>query len=175
MKDLLFKLNLQLFADEGEATPQPEAELDVLKKYQELKDNSVSKSEYEKLKKEKQDIIAQVLNGQTPSEEKDERSIDDIKKVLFKENSNLTNREFVENALELRKKIIAEGGIDPFLPYGQKISPTDEDRMVVDRVVKNLEECLEIADGDDDVFRVEFSRRLEETPLPKKTNNQRRR
>lgn len=167
-KDLFFKLNIQLFAeDKVDETKTQEDDLDILKKYKELKDNSVSKEEYEKVVKEKKDIISQVLNGQNPNEEQDDRSIDDIKKDLFKENSNLSNREYVENALALRKKILAEGGRDPFLPYGEKISPDDNDYMVVDRVVKSLEECLEIADGDDDVFNVEFTRRLEEVDIPK--------
>ena len=142
--------------DETATIKEGEGDLDLLKKYKELQDNSVSKEEYEKVLKEKKDIISQVLNGQTPNEEQDNRSIDDIRKVLFKENSNLTNREYVENALALREKILAEGGRDPFLPYGEKISPDDNDYMVVDRVVKSLEDCLKIANGDDDVFNVYF-------------------
>jgi hypothetical protein len=164
----MFNKMLFHYAEDETATNTTEGtgDLDLLKKYKELQDNSVSKEEYEKVLKEKKDIISQVLNGQTPNEEQDNRSIDDIRKVLFKENSNLTNREYVENALALREKILAEGGRDPFLPYGEKISPDDNDYMVVDRVVKSLEDCLKIANGDDDVFNVEFARRLEEVNIP---------
>lgn len=147
---------------------EKESDLDLLKKYKELQENSVSKEEYEKLVQEKKDIISSILNGtESSSEKKDERSIDDIRKVLFSE-KELSNREYVENALALREKVIAEGGNDPFLPYGSKIAPTYEDERAVENVVANLKECLEIAEGDDNVFNRELERRLIETPMPKR-------
>lgn len=162
-----FPLNLQLFA-EGDGEPTEKTELDLLKEIQQLKETMVSKEDYDKVVNEKNEIIAQVINGQNPNGEEDNRSVDDIRKVLFAEDTKLSNREYVENALALREKVLAEGGKDPFLPYGEKISPTIEDEQVVERVVKTLEEIVEIANGDDDVFNNEFIRRLEDVPLPKK-------
>ena len=176
-KELLFKLNLQLFAEGDPNEDQnTKTDLDLLKEIQTLKENSVSKEEYEKLQQEKNDIISQVLNGQkTPNEEQDMRSANDIRKTLFSEDKELTNMEYVENALALRKKVIDEGGLDPFLPYGSKISPTYEDERAVERVVESLEECLEIAQGDPNVFNVEFQRRLVEPPIASKPKPKTRR
>ena len=61
--------------------------------------------------------------------------------------------------MELRKQLIAKGEPDPFLPVGQQIQPTDFDIQTADKVASVLQECVDYADGDSEVFTNELMRR----------------
>lgn len=167
---MLFKsLIIKYRDDEPKVEKGGSSELELLKKIKELKENSVSLDEYNRLKEEKNQIINQVLNGENiENEEQDTRSVDDIRKTLFgKGAEKLSNREYIENALALREKVIAEGGLDPFLPYGSKIQPDTNDVETVERIVETLQDCIKSANGDDDAFNVAFTQRLVEPPMAK--------
>ena len=49
---------------------------------------------------------------------------------------------------------------DPFVPTGSKIKPTDEDFAKAKKVADTLQECVDYADGDPDVFTDELKRRI---------------
>ena len=132
-----------------------------LEEIQKLKANSVSKEDYDRLKDENRDSLNCIVNGRTVTEEeqpKAKKDISELRANLHKENPS--NLEYVQNVLELRKAVIDEGGIDPFLPYGQKIVPTHEDIESANRVANVLQECVDLADGDSLLFTNELYRRL---------------
>ena len=132
-----------------------------LEEIQKLKANSVSKEDYDRLKDENRDLLNSIVNGRTVTEEeqpKAKKDISELRANLHKENPS--NLEYVQNVLELRKAVIDEGGIDPFLPYGQKIVPTHEDIESANRVANVLQECVDLADGDSLLFTNELYRRL---------------
>ena len=52
------------------------------------------------------------------------------------------------------------GQTDPFVPNGSKIKPTDEDFAKAKKVADTLQECVDYADGDPDVFTDELKRRI---------------
>ena len=72
----------------------------------------------------------------------------------------MNNLEYAKTALALRDQIMKEGGKDPFLPYGLDVSPTKADMEAAEEVVEALESCIEVADGDADVFTNELQRIL---------------
>lgn len=135
-----------------------------LEAIKELKQNSVRKEDYLKLKEENRNLLNSLVNGETinnPDAEKKAMSIDELRNELFnKEHSNL---ETVELALELRKSLMESGQTDPFLPYGEKIVPTDEDIAAANRVATVFQECVDYANGDSDVFTNELMRRTVDT------------
>ena len=143
----------------GEAVDDTNADyLDTIKK---LKENSVDRSLYEKLRTENKKLLDSIING-TPGEatkvEEVKASTEDLRKEYLKEDQ--TNLEFITNTLKLRESIIQNGGPDPFLPVGQQIAPSDDDIAKAQHVAEVLQECVEIADGDSGIFTNELQRRL---------------
>lgn len=139
-------------------------ETDYIKAINELKANSVSKEDYLKLKQENRNLLDSLVKGETinePAEKKDAMSTSELRKELYgKEHNNL---ETIDLTLKLRKQIMDEGGTDPFLPYGQKIVPTDEDIASANRVAEVLQQCVDYAQGDSEVFTNELQRRTIDT------------
>lgn len=132
---------------------------DYLDAIKDLKQNSVDRSEYEKLKAENKKLIDAVVNGQASSEqgEKTYRDIDVIREELF--NHEHTNLDYMKLALELRNTLIAKGERDPFLPYGAQIAPTVEDEEKAEKAAQIYQECIDYADGDPKLFTQELQRR----------------
>lgn len=133
--------------------------VDYIEAIKEMKQNTVDKGAYDKLKEDNQKLLKALIDGdKLESEVEDTRSIDDIRKELFDPDNQFTNLEYVTQSLELRDKLLAEGKPDPFLPYGSKIVPTNEDVEAANRVAKILKECVDYADGDPSIFTTELQR-----------------
>lgn len=128
-----------------------------------LKENSVERSKYEALRADNKRLLEAVING-SPVENtvKPQVDIQALRDELFNK-ENQTNLQYVENALKLRTALIESGEQDPFLPYGSKIVPTDEDIATANRVASILQECVDYADGDSAIFTNEVQRRTVDT------------
>ena len=136
----------------------------------EMKANSVSKQAYDKLREENKQLLDSLINGKEIElpKQKEPVDIDKIRSKLFDEDRPLSNLEYVSNALKLRDELLERGERDPFLPYGQNISPTDEDITKAERVATVMKECLEYADGDSELFTNELMRRTNDA-MPAKS------
>ena len=132
---------------------------DYLAAIKELKQNSVDRSEYDKLKAENKKLIDAVVNGQPGDVESKPqyRNPDEIREELF--NNEHNNLDYVKLALELRSSLIAEGKPDPFLPMGSQIAPTADDVEKAEKVAQVYQECIDYADGDSKLFTQELMRR----------------
>lgn len=142
---------------------------DYIAAIKELKQNSVSKEEYLKLKEENKNLLNSLVNGETinnPDAEKKAMSVDELRKELFSKEHN--NLETAELALKLRKSVMDNGGQDPFLPSGSKIVPTNEDYEAAERVASVFQECIDYAQGDSEVFTNELQRRTIDTAPTKR-------
>lgn len=132
---------------------------DYLAAIKELKENSVDRSEYDKLKAENKKLLDSIVNGTEVALPKAEKkSVEELRAVYLKEDQ--TNLEYIENALKLREALIAEGKPDPFLPVGEQILPTDDDVKTAQKVADVLQECVDYAEGDSAVFTNELQRRI---------------
>lgn len=134
---------------------------DYLATIKELKEKSVDRSKYEELRAENKKLLEAVVNGSSVEAPKQEvvESIPELRKALFNEEQALSNLEFTKKSLELRRQLIANGEPDPFLPVGQQIQPTDYDIATANKVAEVLQECVDYAEGDNDVFTNELMRR----------------
>ena len=132
---------------------------DYLKAIQDLKQNSVDRSEYEKLKAENKKLINAVVNGQDIEVEGQPktRDTDEIRDELFNHEHN--NLDYIKLVLELRNNLISKGEPDPFLPIGSQITATPEDVAAAEKVAKVYQECVDYADGDSALFTQELMRR----------------
>ena len=133
---------------------------DYIAAIKELKENSVDRSKYDALKAENKKLLESIVNGQEIEQPKQEekKSVEELRAAWLDENNN--NLQYIENTLKLREAIIAEGKPDPFLPLGQNIVPTDQDVQTAQKVADILQECVDYADGDSNVFTNELQRRL---------------
>mgnify|MGYP001624645333 FL=1 len=110
--------------------------------------------------------INRLVNGESIDVKKEEPvNIDELRDKLF--NKESTNLEYISNALKLREELMKQGKPDPFLPAGKNIIPTEEDIKTADRVAKVLQECVDYADGDSNVFTNELQRVTVDSVLPK--------
>ena len=146
---------------------------DYLAAIKELKENSVNRSEYEKLRAENKRLIDTVINGAPGQEEPaftkhSKEQIDDLRNELFNSPRELNNLEYVTKAMELREALIENGEPDPFLPVGKQISPTRDDLEGAEKVAQVYRECIEYAEGDSEVFTNELMRRTRDVKLPRK-------
>ena len=146
---------------------------DYIAAIKELKQNSVDRSEYEKLRAENKKLIDAVVNGQPGQEEQvvvkhSREQIDDLRNDLFNSPRELTNLEFITKTMELREALMENGEPDPFLPVGKQISPTRDDIEGAEKVAQVYKECIEYAEGDSEVFTNELMRRTRDVKLPRK-------
>ena len=146
---------------------------DYLAAIKELKQNSVDRSEYEKLRAENKKLIDAVVNGQSGQEEPvftkhSKEQIDDLRNELFNSPKELNNLEYITKAMELREALMENGEPDPFLPVGKQISPTRDDLEGAEKVAQVYKECIDYAEGDSEVFTNELMRRTRDVKLPRK-------
>ena len=146
---------------------------DYLAAIKELKEKSVDRSEYDKLRAENKKLIDAVVNGQPGQEEPvvskhSKEQIDELRNDLFNSPKELNNLEYITKAMELREALIENGEPDPFLPVGKQISPTRDDLEGAEKVAQVYRECIEYADGDSEVFTNELMRRTRDVKLPRK-------
>lgn len=143
---------------------------DYLAAIKELKQNSVGREEYEKLKAENKKLIDAVVNGQVAQEEqqvvvhtKDE--INQLRKELFDSDKDLSNLEYITKAIELREALMENGEPDPFIPVGKQISPSRDDIEIAEKCAQVYKECIEFANGDSEVFTNELMRRTRDVRI----------
>ena len=146
---------------------------DYITAIKELKQNSVDRSEYDKLRAENKRLIDAVVNGQPGQEEQvvvkhSKEQIDDLRNDLFNSPRELNSLEFITKAMELREALMENGEPDPFLPVGKQISPTRDDIEGAEKVAQVYRECIEYAEGDSEVFTNELMRRTRDVKLPRK-------
>lgn len=135
-----------------------EQEPDYIEQIEQLRANSVSKEKYNKLVAEHNKAMNALINGgQLEQKPVEKRSAEEVRKELFNGEQH-SNLHYAELALELRDAVIAEGGIDPFVPQGKKIKATREDYESAEMVADGLRRCIEYADGDSEVFTNELQR-----------------
>lgn len=152
--------------------------VDYIKAINEMKQNSVSREQYEKLKNERDELLDTLINGGQVNiqDTAPKKSIEEMRKELFSREAadkGMTNLEFVERSLELRDAIIESGGTDPFLPIGKGIELTRDDYEAAEFTAEQFRECIDFAKGNPEVFTNELMRRTADNSLPtaKKNSN----
>ena len=146
---------------------------DYIDQIKKLKENSVSRDDYDKLKADNKKLIDALANGTQINEKVDSKidavdKINELRKKLFSKGSNLDNLEYCKTAVELRDALIEKGERDPFLPFGHNVVATDSDHETAERVANVMKECIDYADGDSDIFTNELQRRTVDVVIPKK-------
>lgn len=141
--------------EEKEKKPEP-SNVEMAKALKELRENSVSKEDYEKLEKENKELVAQIINGEgggngQPAPEKVD--IKALREELYgPKGADLSNLDFWKKTLKLRDAVIEQEGYDPFLPHGAKIKPNEQDVERANAVAKTVQECIDKCEDNSEVF-----------------------
>ena len=137
--------------------------IDYIEAIKEMKQNSVTRESYDKLKSENKQLLDALVNGKE-IEMKQEEPVDiaKLRKDLFNKDGHMSNLEYVSTALKLRDALLEKGERDPFLPYGDKVNLTAEHYDKAETVATVLKECVEFADGDSGIFTAELQRRTKD-------------
>ena len=159
-------------------------EIDDTQKYidtiNQLKANSVPRSEADKLRDENRKLLEAMVSGQTygnaSTEAPSKPTIQELRnKAYGKGAENLTDLEYVETVLDLRDALLEEEGVDHFIPAGKKYSPDLNDVHCAQKSYEALRHCVDVADGDNEVFIQEITRITVDNGLPIKNINKNRR
>lgn len=133
-----------------------------------LKANSVSKEKYDQLMAEKKQLIEALKSGQQITEVVEEKPVDinQLRNELYgKPEQSMSNLEYVTKTLQLRNAIIEAGGDDPFMPNGSGYTYDKTDAEKAAYVAQVFQECVDYADGDDQLFTQELMRRTKDDPI----------
>lgn len=151
-------------------------EQDYLDTIQQLKQNTVSREDYDKLKGENQKLLAAVINGDTIEQAAavpEKPRMDEIKELyadIFVKGEH-SNLKFHEKMYRLCDLIEEETGQNPMVPWGfNGESPaTDADYAVVKRDRENTEAIMAYAEGNSQVFTDQLQLRTNDnSPIPQK-------
>lgn len=151
----------------SEVKPEDTDKVALAKALREARENSVPKADYEKLKEENKKLVSEIINGegagngQKPAPEQQKASIEELREKLYGPKcSELSNLEYWKNTLALRKAVIEQGDPDPFLPVGTKISPTSEDVEKANNVADVVQQCIDEAEDNSEVFTALLQSRM---------------
>lgn len=137
-----------------------------LEQIKNLKANTVSKTDYDKLMNENRNLLKTIVEGNpvsTETQDQPSRSIKELAHDLC--HGDLSNLDYIKTSLEHRKKMIEEKGIDPYLGVSHTSAPTDEQIASANQVASFLEGLLESADGNTIVFNNEYQRLVGDSPV----------
>jgi hypothetical protein len=142
---------------------------DYLATIKELKENTVDRKQYEELVTENRKLLKSIVDGRGEVDQPKQEAVENVKELRAKlfgpDAHEVNNLEYIKSALELRKQLILKGEVDPFLPIGEKITPTHDDELAAQRVADVLQECVEYANGDSAVFTTELQRRTRDVKI----------
>lgn len=137
---------------------------DILADRQNLQEQlNAAQEQIKRMAEDNKTITRNLLEGNIVNEEpKDKRTISEI----IKDTRNSKNDvEYIKNALAFRKKCIEEGYADPFTGHGPKYEADDREQEKADRFADIMQEIVDYADGNNDVFINEVNRRTIEGPI----------
>ena len=137
-----------------------EQEQDYIEAIQNLKDNTVSKEQYEKLRAENKKLLNAVLNDQKAEKEEPVETVEQLQqdlKSIKKDLANaqekgMSNLEFCSKALKYREKAMKLGLQDPFVP-NSPTGPDENDFRSAERVAEALQKCVDESKGNPATFR----------------------
>lgn len=102
-----------------------------------------------------------ILNGNTVEDNGPQyRTRDEIRKDLFQGDKELSNLEYAKLVVELDDACIREEQESCFLPKGRNVTVTADERDVATRFHNCLVDCIEEADGDNEIFNQAMNRRI---------------
>lgn len=131
-----------------------ETEFDPVQAINELKQNTVSKEEYNKVVAEKNKYLKALVKGTPVPEAEAKKEVVDIPALVHEmRDQELDNLTYWKKGLKYRDAVIDQYGIDPFAGRpGVKWSPTDIDYEGAQKLADKIQECINTCDNNSEIF-----------------------
>ena len=129
---------------------------------EQLKSNTVSKEDYNKLVEENKKLIGTLARNEkreTEAAKPAGPTLAELNAALCAD-TELSNLDYVKLSLAQRNAAIAAGKNDPYLPYGHNIKPTPDDIRKANLVAEELQKCVDEANGSSNAFTARLQDRL---------------
>lgn len=125
---------------------------EYIKTIEEMRRNSVSKEEYDKLRGERNSLLQSLSRGEyiTTAPTREKKDIDELRRNLAKPDQ--TNLEYWTNAMTLREELMEQGKPDPFIPVGRQIQASEADKVSAQKVADGIQYCIEKSGGNPALF-----------------------
>lgn len=139
-------------AEDKNPAPVDGMEQDYLATIQELKNTTVSREAYDKMRDENKKLLETIINGGQMEAPAENTNIDykaECSKLLTE--GKHTNLDYVKKALEIRNAGLKEG-VDMAMPFGPKAEYSENDAEIADFVANKLQELVDKADGNPSAF-----------------------
>ena len=149
-------------------------EEDTTKKYldqiENLQKNTVSTEKYNKLLTENKALLEKIVSGKAEAEQAKEPEIDldALSKKYLDPNAEWSALDYCKGLLTIREETLKRGEEDPAVGHGHQLNPTPEAYASADRVHSVMEQCIEGANGDPEVFTALLMSRTNDVVLPKR-------
>lgn len=139
---------------------------DYLATIKQLKENRVSKADYDKLMADNKALQEMIVNGQEPQVEQVVKSRD-VREILKDlNNSTNTNLDYTKYLLEYRKAYFEKFGKDCFSGEGFNAKFSEADNETAQRVADVMQQCIDDCENDPTLFNALFQRRMNEVKIP---------
>ena len=154
----------------GEPTPQTnDTNTDYIAAIANLRANTVSKEEYEKVKSENKKLLETLIEGgqvETPQTGPTTEQINGWAAQLMRGDCAYNDLELAKASLNLRNACLEMGLPDQYVRQGKNIKPTPEDLAAAEATAQALRESIEAAKGDNARFCHELEERLADSGIP---------
>lgn len=145
-----------------EVVVETDNDLNLLDEMKKLKENTVSKEEYEKERAKNKELMRRLVEGGGQDvKTEDTVNLDKIREDLFTNNAEgLSKREFWQRVLTLRHERLKNEGVDIFLPKGRKTRYTRLDIESANRLDETISQMIEDSEDNPALFDVLFNEAL---------------
>ena len=120
-----------------------------------------------KMEADNKALLSKVLNGgNVETKQEDKTTVEEYREMLYGAKSDqLNDLQYIENTLKLRKKLIDKGEMDPFVGFGHNYTPSEDEFEKAEEVAQIYQECVDYANGDNQLFIQELQRRTQDISL----------
>ena len=145
-----------------EVVVETDNDLNLLDEMKKLKENTVSKEEYEKERAKNKELMRRLVEGGGQDVKTDDTvDLNKIREDLFTNNAEgLSKREFWQRVLTLRHERLKNEGVDIFLPKGRKTRYTRLDIESANRLDETITQMIEDSEDNPALFDVLFNEAL---------------
>lgn len=145
-----------------EVVIETDDDLNLLDEMKKLKENTVSKEEYEKERAKNKELMRRLVEGGGQDDKADDTvDLNKIREDLFTNNAEgLSKREFWQRVLTLRHERLKNEGVDIFLPKGRKTRYTRLDIESANRLDETITQMIEDSEDNPALFDVLFNEAL---------------
>jgi len=146
----------------GEGSPSENSAKDYLDAIKDLKSNSVPKSEYDKLREEKKQLLKALTEGGQTVEvntSTPDKTSAELREEILKSHGDLNNLEGWKKTLEYREACLREGKEDPLIIRNPNKGITREDVESAEAFAQEMQDCIDRCNNDPRIFNAECRRK----------------